>query len=252
MNEMPIPSAKTRLGRLMRLPLRLVPAERPIRILTGPLAGKRWVSTSHTHGCWLGTYERDLQETLVSHLRAGDTFFDVGANVGFFTLLGSTLVGKTGSVVAFEPLPRNVALLRRHVAMNGLENVTVIAAAVADAPGSGFLSPSRSSAQGSLKKEGIAVSVVAIDDLLSRGGLRRPTVLKIDVEGAESRVLAGARNLLEVFHPLLLLSTHGSHQHATCWRYLQELGYELVLRRDGRSDHQYESVASYPRGGERP
>src|SRR5262245_36111858 len=107
----------TLLGRLVRTPLRLVPQLKPLRILTGPLAGKRWLSTSGTHGCWLGTYEMDLQRLIVSSLKPGDVFYDVGANVGFFSLLAASLVGSRGTVIAFEPLPRNIALLQQNLAL---------------------------------------------------------------------------------------------------------------------------------------
>ena len=240
-----VPTANTLLGRLLRFPLRLVPDGRPLRILTGPLAGKRWISTSATHGCWLGTYESELQRLFVSSLRPGDVFFDVGANVGFFTLLGSALVGPHGRVVAFEPLPGNVALLRENLELNGVANTTVIPAAVAETPGTGMLSESSSSSQGSLGNEGVTVPLVALDALLAEGTIPSPSVMKVDVEGAESRVLAGARTLLSKSRPLIFLSTHGIRQHQACWSYLAGIGYELRLRRDGSADGQYESVATH-------
>ena len=115
-------SNETRLGRLLRLPLRLLPAGAVVPILSGPLRGRRWVVGAGPHGYWLGTYEADKQRLLQTLLREGDCFFDVGANVGFFTLLASALVGRSGRVVAFEPLPQNLAFLRRHLLLNRPHN----------------------------------------------------------------------------------------------------------------------------------
>ncbi|HEV8435127.1 MAG TPA: FkbM family methyltransferase, partial [Thermoanaerobaculia bacterium] len=115
----------TFIGRLLRLPLRLVPNGRVVRIKSGPLRGWRWITGSAPHGCWLGTYERDSQRAFMDNVHEGDVVYDIGANAGFFTLLASTLAGPRGLVFAFEPLPRNVALLERHVSLNGCENVRI-------------------------------------------------------------------------------------------------------------------------------
>jgi len=239
-------SPRTLVGRMLRWPLRFVPAMRPVRILSGPLRGKRWLSTSGTHGCWIGTYERDLQRLLAASLKPGDVFFDIGANVGFFSLLGASLVEPTGHVYAFEPFPRNVGLLERNLALNEVANVTIFPAAVADTEGWGNLGSASSPSQNSLGSEGLRVSLVSLDALSSAGRLSDPSAMKIDVEGAESRVLAGARRMLERCRPLIFLSTHGHEQHDQCWQYLQALGYRLRLRRDGVQDGQYESIAEHP------
>ena len=243
-----IPPISTRLGRFLRLLLRLVPEERPIRILTGPLRGKRWLSTSGTHGCWIGTYELELQRLLVSNVRPGDVVFDIGANVGFFTLLSSMLVGATGRVVAFEPLPRNLECLRKNLELNRVTNAVVIPAAVAETAGVGVLTELPSPSLARLGTEGRTVPLVALDELLAQGTVPSPSVMKIDVEGAESRVLRGAHALLSTRRPLVLLSAHGFLQHQECWAYLAQLDYQLQLRRDGSRDGQYEIVGRHRDG----
>lgn len=230
---------RSALGKAIRLPLRLVPKLTPLPILSGPLAGKRWLSTSGTHGCWLGTYEAPLQRLLADALRPGDVFYDIGANVGFFSLLASQRVG-AGRVIAFEPLPANLELLRRNLALNGADNVSIVDAAVADTSGRARFTVGGSASQGALADEGIEVAVVALDEL----DLPPPTVMKIDVEGAESRVLAGAVRLLTHHRPVIFLSSHGFRQYDACTRFLEGVGYCSSLRRDGSRDGQYESVAS--------
>jgi hypothetical protein len=71
------------------------------------------------------------------------------------------------------------------------------------------------------------VQAVRLDDLVESGELPEPQFMKVDVEGAELRVFAGARRLLERCHPTLFLDTHGSDVHAKCCRWLAELGYRL-------------------------
>lgn len=230
--------------RLIRLPLRLVPQDTVLRILSGPLAGRRWLSTSSTHGCWLGTYERELQTLLVRYVRPGDTVLDIGANVGFFTLLLSKLVGPSGHVIAFEPLPRNVLILKRHLELNAVTNVTVVTSALSDRNGPGFFSDGESHAMGSLSDTGIPITMVTLDSFLRDSTIQAPVVLKIDVEGAESQVLAGAIHLLQQTRPRIFLSTHGWQQNDTCKAFLSNLGYSVLLRRDGSTDGQYELIAT--------
>jgi hypothetical protein len=81
------------LGRALRLPLRLIPKQAEVRILQGPLRGKRWIAGSSNHGCWLGSYEAAKQRKIIEFLRPGMVCWDVGVNVGFYTLLFAELVG---------------------------------------------------------------------------------------------------------------------------------------------------------------
>jgi FkbM family methyltransferase len=239
-----IPSAKTRVGRALRLPLRLVPPLVPMRVLTGPLAGCRWLSTAGPHGCWIGSYERELQQLFVGTIRPGQVVWDVGANVGFFTLLAARLAGPQGRVVAVEPVPRNLELLRRHLSLNRVGNVTVVPRAMADAVGTARFDARASPSMGHLATSGgIEVHTTTVDELVA-SGVPAPHVIKMDIEGAESRAIAGAAQTLRSHRPRLLLSTHGWAQHQACLAALEALGYAVTLRRDGAGDGQYELVAT--------
>jgi FkbM family methyltransferase len=229
------------IDRLVRLPLALVPRMRPLPILSGPLAGKRWLSTSGTHGCWLGVYERDLQRALAQTLKDDDVFYDVGANVGFFSLFASQRVRQ---VIAFEPLPRNLELLRGNLALNGVRNVQIIEAAVAREPGHVSFAAEGSASMGHIAASGgMRVAAVALDAFVAQGRAAPPTVIKMDIEGAESQALAGAEQVLRTHRPRIFLSTHGWQQHEACGRFLESLGYRVQLRRNGAADGQYESIA---------
>lgn len=228
----------------VRAPLRFVPKGSVVPVLTGPLRGARWVVGAGTNGCWLGTYEPHTRHWLQAVLGPGQVFFDIGANVGFFTLLGSRIVGEEGAVVAFEPLPENLSALQAHVRLNGARNVTVVGAAVSDRDGRERFGPADNPAMGGLAADGsIDVVTVALDDLVREGAVRRPDVLKIDVEGAESRVLAGARRTLEEARPTVVLSAHGWKLFEAYREFLGRIGYELHLAKDGREDGDYLLVA---------
>jgi len=191
------------------------------------LRGARWIIGSHTHGCWLGTYEWTRQQAMVALVRPGMVVYDLGANVGFYTLLAARLVGADGLVVAFEPLPRNLGYLRRHVALNACGNVMVIEAAVSDRVGEAKLRAD-DNASAHLGADGdLLVRTLTLDDVVFGQGLRPPTIVKVDVEGAELDVLRGAARTLETWRPTLLLSTHSTVLRRECHRVLAEAGYRL-------------------------
>jgi FkbM family methyltransferase len=181
------------------------------------------------HGYWLGRYEPAEVALFTSLVHAGATVFDVGAHVGYYTLLAARLVGATGHVVAFEPNPRNLGYLRRHVLLNECANVRVIAAAVADVVGRATFQEGVSGAEGALAAGGtIDVEVVALDAIAyGTSGIAPPSLLKIDVEGAEQRVLLGAERLLAEGKPDILLSTHGRENYVGCQVTLVRHGYHV-------------------------
>lgn len=221
-------SADTFLGRILRQPLKLVPAQMPMPILQGRLRGKRWIAGAHTHGCWLGTYEHEKQKLFALEVKEGDTVYDIGANAGFYTLLASVLVGPIGHVYAFEPLPRNVNFLREHLSLNQITNVDVVEAAVADKDGEEYFDDSAGAAMGHLAASGNKrVKTVVIDELVNKKMLPAPASLKIDVEGAEFLVLSGAKKVLQEIRPKIFLSTHGPAVHLQCCDLLKRLDYKL-------------------------
>ena len=216
-------------GRFLRLPLRLLPSWLVVPILQGPLRGQRWIVGAATHGCWLGSYELSKQKTMASLVRPGDVVYDLGANVGFYTLLASAGVGPTGQVHAFEPLPENVRFLQRHVQLNRLENVFVHECAVSDSGGLNRFAAAASRCQGRLSPRGeLSVRTVKLDDFVFNDGHRLPHLIKIDVEGGEIRALCGARQVLAQGRSLVLLATHGPEAHSECCALLKSLDYRIT------------------------
>ena len=221
---------KSSWGKLLRFPLRLLPKNLVVLVLQGSLRGKKWIVGSSNHGCWLGSYEFDKQKRFAESLVRGQVVYDVGAHVGFYTLLASSLIGKEGQVVAFEPYPRNLEFLHRHVQMNRCSNVKIVPVALADRTGTSSFqkNPDYVNSTGRLASDGsIMVSVDSIDNMIARKELLPPDVIKMDIEGGEYLALRGAIETLEKNHPLIFLATHGPDVHAQCCELLQGLEYRL-------------------------
>jgi FkbM family methyltransferase len=223
-------SNESLVGRALRTPFRLIPAWAAVPILQGPLRGRRWIVGSATHGCWLGSYEFETQRAFSRLVRRGDVVYDLGANVGFYTLLGARSAGGESPVYSFEPLPRNLEFLRKHVAMNGLRNCFVIDAAVADFDGEMRFTSSEAPTTAHLVDSGdVAVRVVALDSLVEGGEIRPPGVMKVDVECSEVKALRGAERTIERYRPRILLATHNRELHVECVELLEGVGYRIEL-----------------------
>ena len=145
-----------------------------------------------------GLWQPNQTHWIARQLKPGDTFVDVGANVGYYTLLASHLVGATGRVVAFEPDPTAFAILERNVRLNGLENVTLEQKAASNEPGTVELFVDAENAGNHRifrgeEGEGIEVEAVKLDNYFKGPGRAFDTVdfIKIDTPGAESVVLEG-------------------------------------------------------------
>lgn len=221
-------SDQSYVGKVLRAPLRLIPRTAVFPILQGPLRGKKWLVGSSNHGCWLGSYEYEKQRAVQRAIKPGDVVYDIGANVGFYTLLSSVLTGDQGRVYAFEPLPSNLRDLREHLKINRIFNCTVIEAAVARDDGEARFDPSLSRSQGRLSATGtIVVRTVALDSLLRQSGISPPSLMKIDIEGAEVECLRGAARTIRNSRPIIFLATHGPDLHAACLGMFAQWGYHV-------------------------
>jgi FkbM family methyltransferase len=205
-------------------------------IMGRPLRGYWWLPTSRGKVLRVlrGTYEPEQTAHFVRWIGPGATVIDVGAHVGYYTLLASMLAGESGSVWAFEPEPTNAAFLREHMSLNHCRNVHVEELAVSNSSGHARFHLGKGSGTGRLDSTGdVEVRTIKLADFCEARGIR-PTALKIDVEGAEAEVLAGARDLIRETRPVIFLSTHGPALHRQCTSWLREDGYTLhpILGRD--------------------
>jgi FkbM family methyltransferase len=163
-----------------------------------------------SRGCLLDAYEQAETGLLKQYLKPDHVFLDIGANIGWFTLLASTIIGQQGHIHAFEPRRPTVDYLRRSVAANGLEAmVTVHDLALDRAAGAqrlGWAKGTRNPGHSKLTDgseetlETIAVQAATLDEL-ALGGV---DFIKIDVEGAEMRVFEGAIRTIDTNRPIIL------------------------------------------------
>ena len=201
-----------------------------VPLVAGPIRGYWWQVASGGKLVRLltGSYEREQSSLFLRHIRPGQQVLDIGAAVGYYTLLAARLVGPKGSVVAFEPHPENLRYLRRHVHQNSLTNVRILNVAVADRDGTARFGGGTGSGTSRLQEEGeFEVAVRRLDGLAETHALA-PQLLKIDVEGAELDVLRGSADLIRECRPTIFLSTHGPMHHAPCCLLLESWGYELA------------------------
>jgi FkbM family methyltransferase len=178
-------------------------------------------------------------------------FYDIGANLGFFSLLAAHLTGLgEGRVYAFEAAPDNAEAIRVNARLNRIENVEVIAKAVAARSGRGRLQVVDDQSWSKLAEYGehpftervIDVDLVAVDDLVSGGALPPPALVKIDVEGAELAVLDGMRDTIERHRPAIVCELHDTHAEFVA--VMKGHGYRLInlegtiaVEQEGASAH---------------
>ena len=212
-------------------------------MLRGPGAGLLIGTRDASADFAEGTNEVPVQEALARELSAGSTFIDIGANVGFFSLVAARLVGPGGRVVAIEAVPGIAESLADNVRRNGFDHVDVRALAVGAAPGEGTLRVASHPGGATLADDDQApdviatsgVEVVSLDSLLAVGLLPVPDVIKIDVEGHELPVLDGMRGLLAAYGPTLIIELDAATvdrlaaKRADLERWLIELGYQVEV-----------------------
>jgi FkbM family methyltransferase len=198
-----------------------------VPIMGGPLKGKKWIISTSIKFI-LGKYvERDAA-VLLEQVKPAATVYDVGAHIGYFTLLCSSLVGPQGKVIAFEPVPFNLLFLKKHVAINRCHNVTVSGLCVADKIGEDNFDDSKGSATGHLSQQGtLKVRTDSLDHLLAAGVITPPDFIKINAEGAEEQVLRGCQSIIEKYRPGFLVTFHSDDLKNNCIRMLQEHKYQV-------------------------
>lgn len=199
----------------------------PVPVLSGPNAGRLWTLASAGRGYVTGRFESSRLASMMALLRPGDRFWDVGAHKGYVALAAARRVGPSGRVVAFEPAERNRRYLRRHVAWNRPGNLDVESVALSDVSGEAAFGGTGSSIAYRLGQGDETVRSRTIAELIEGGGRAPPSVLKVDVEGSEARVLAGAGAHLSRVE-LLFVAIHGPEAFDACRRILEAAGHRVA------------------------
>lgn len=229
---------------------------------TGPLAGRSL--RLDPDGAWQteminNTYDHELFSHLTKTSLENPVIYDIGAHVGYHTLMFAALA-PSSTVYSFEPNTGNFARVQEHLTLNSdlAKRITAQNIALSDKPGQSVLLSSDDidggtssggfidaatpiwSRQDYIEKTGYterAVTLESIDSLVSQGKAKPPTVMKIDVEGAEHLVLEGARKTLEKHRPHIIVEFHSIPATYHSMHILVELGYRTELLKqepDGR------------------
>jgi FkbM family methyltransferase len=221
--RVPYTSVEIPIGRFVaplanRLPFPIV-----VPILHGPARGAKWILGSSEPNYWLRSYEKAKVVRFVDTLHTDSVFYDVGANVGYFSLIAAP---RCRQVFAFEPFPDNVGFLRQHFRLNRFSNCMVVEAAVGDIDGSASFAAGGTRCEGRVVRDGaLRVPSLRLDSFVKDNP--PPHVIKIDVEGAELGVLEGAARILSEHHPTVFLATHSDALKQQCHDLLAQQSYQI-------------------------
>lgn len=203
-----------------------------------------------------GEYDRRMSDLLQRFISPGDTCWDVGAGIGWFSLLMARCVGERGRVDAFEALPANAMRVRQNVSLNGFDQIRLHEVAVSDTPGTIHFqppvaddadvpAPEHCSGIGHITTtpaaDSLRIEATTLDAVADREGIRSLHLIKMDIEGAEVAALRGGERTLRKHRPIVAIE----YNRATLRRanssleeldgLLESLGYErLFFRANGR------------------
>jgi FkbM family methyltransferase len=209
-------------------------------VLRGPLRGTRFVVMPGMAATFALGMDTMNWGALRCHVKPGVVVYDIGGNCGQMALFFARMVGTAGRVFSFEPVPRNAAVLRRNLGLNGVTNVEVVEAAVAaDSEPRNFCFDAGHHTMGTLEEamvkldtwnETFQVACVRLDDYLAEGH-PPPDLMKIDVEGSGLGVIEGAADLIQKYLPGIYFEIHAADAAAPELRVLHLLrerwGYRI-------------------------
>jgi len=206
--------------------------------------------------------ETKLARFLMAHLKSGDTFVDIGAHYGYFSLFGSHLVGNAGKVIAVEASPKTYTMLEKNATKTS--NLSTYNSIISDESGilNFYIFPNKYAEYNSLdiqqyegkawfksnKPSKVPVRSQTLDILLAQLNVQ-PTIIKIDVEGAEEKVLKGSLDILETYSPCIVLeyvcASRGNAPHRRALDMLKLMGYKsYTLDKNGITNYQ-DNIDSY-------
>lgn len=188
-------------------------------------------------------YESENYNFLKEQVKPGMHIIDVGAHLGLFSSVCSQLAGPEGKIVCFEPTPETFKLLQQTLGLNQCSNVTAVQAAVSDKEGMAtfYVSETAGCNSNSLVKNKLGGTSQAYDvrlmtlDGITADYLLKPSLVKIDAEGAELDVLKGGVTTFKKYKPILILGLHPAFikakndSLASIWDVLIDCGYEISL-----------------------
>jgi len=191
----------------------------------------------------------------------GDVVLDLGANVGYYSLLAAQLVGKEGKVYSFEPEPKNFSVLLKNIELNGYDNIVPVQKAVSDTSGKiTFFLHNRDTGAHTIYQpdpgerqfaESIEVETVTLDEFLD-GKENHINVVKVDVEGAEMAVLSGMKKMIMENHNLKMfiefhppgIKRRGESSSAFARQLLEDYGFSVLAIGDYKKGKKYLKITT--------
>jgi len=204
-------------------------------VIFGPCRGLKYrIFPGFGHAYLYGGWEPRETAFMIRLVHPGMVAYDLGANYGMHTLLLARLVGSSGKVYAFEPLPEVFNGLQEQVEMNGFKSTCLVQKAVADRIAMAQFDLGHCRAVGHLAENGnLEVEMTTLDHFVLNEGNTPPDFIKIDIEGAESKALLGARTVIQRFQPNMLIELHTPEQDKAVGAILQDLNYVVFRSKDG-------------------
>lgn len=214
-------------------------SRRTVPVLAGPLKGRRLLRDHADQLSMLfGTYESTFATAFCRRVKGKSVVYDIGANAGYFSLMAAQVCSSERQILAFEPIAEIIDSLNELMQCNDLsQSVRAVNAAVADTDGQLRLYTPASDKSGVLENairhsdavesDYTDVDAVTLDTFVLDQGNPVPQVIKIDVEGAEASVLAGAQRVLQQHRPAILMEVHGCQPATDVWDLTAPLNYDL-------------------------
>ena len=198
-----------------------------VRIKGGPLRGARWILSTGVNFI-TGAYEPEKTRCIVGTTEEGMAILDIGAHVGYFSLIMSRRAGPRGEIHAFEPRKLNRRFLKTHLRLNGADNVRVYSLCLGHKVGPVKFETRTGTGTGHLSNSGnVTVRMTTIDTLVQSGTVPVPDLIKIDIEGAEIQALEGGYDTIRKALPTMILAVHGDELERQCRTLLEPLGYHF-------------------------
>ena len=206
-----------------------------------------------------GYFEKDTTRAITTLCREGMYIIDIGANIGAHTLKFSQLVGKTGKVIAFEPMERASKKLKRNLELNDFDNVVVENYALSNVESKEKITVSFTNSwpiRGEAKTDQSLVSLTTLDLYVARENVSKVDIIKLDVDGYEHKVLTGSKKVLQKFKPIIVMELcdycvrNAGDSMEDLINFLDEAGYLFYSEKDNiRYEDKNELLKSIPEEG---
>jgi FkbM family methyltransferase len=209
-----------------------------IVISTGILQGTRLkLYLKNENYYWLGNYEPHLIRAIKDFCKTDMIIYDVGANIGYLSLIFAQLIDMKGKVYAFEPLPENSQRIADHIALNSLQNIIhLIPYAVSDHERIQTFLVHRHTALSRLSTcslkdnefvKQIKIKSLRLDDFVFRDGKPLPNIIKMDIEGGGVKAIPGMLKVVREARPIFFMELHGPQEHKAAWEMLKQNNYTI-------------------------